>query len=54
VNAGLVRRLVVSLAGAAALLALAAPAPAATPRVLAIHFDTEVNPVTQGYLSSQL
>jgi len=54
VNVRLVRRLVVSLAGAAALLALAAPASAAPPRVLAIHFDTEVNPVTQGYLSSQL
>ncbi|MGI8422110.1 MAG: NfeD family protein [Gaiellaceae bacterium] len=36
------------------LLGLAAPAAAATPRVLAIHFDAEVNPVTQDYLSSQL
>src|SRR5262249_38808276 len=25
-----------------------------TPRVLAIHFSQEVNPVTQGWLSSQL
>ena len=54
VNAALARRLVVSLAGVAVLLALAAPAPAAAPRVLAIHFDTEVNPVTQSYLSGQL
>jgi membrane-bound serine protease (ClpP class) len=39
-----------------ALLALATPAAAATPRVLAIHFDgdLEVNPVTQGYVNHQL
>jgi len=39
-----------------ALLALASPAAAATPRVLAIHFDgdLEVNPVTQGYVNHQL
>jgi membrane-bound serine protease (ClpP class) len=41
---------------AGALLALSSPAYAATPRVLAIHFDKgmEVNPVTQGYLCHQL
>jgi membrane-bound serine protease (ClpP class) len=41
---------------AGALLALASPAVAATPRVLAIHFDKgiEVNPVTEGYLCHQL
>ena len=41
---------------AGALLALSSPAAAATPRVLAIHFDKgiEVNPVTQGYLCHQL
>jgi len=41
---------------AGALLALASPAAAATPRVLAIHFDKgiEINPVTQGYLCHQL
>ena len=39
-----------------ALLALAAPAHAATPKVLAIHFapDLEVNPVTQGWVNHQL
>jgi membrane-bound serine protease (ClpP class) len=39
-----------------ALLALASPAAAATPRVLAIHFgsDLEVNPVTQGWVNHQL
>jgi membrane-bound serine protease (ClpP class) len=37
-------------------LALATPAAAATPRVLAIHFDgdLEVNPVTQGYVNHEL
>jgi membrane-bound serine protease (ClpP class) len=33
---------------------LAGSASAATPRVLAVHFDTEVNPVTQGYLDDQI
>ena len=37
-----------------ALVAFAAPAAAATPRVLAIHFDADVNPVTQNYLCHQL
>ncbi|TML96247.1 MAG: nodulation protein NfeD [Actinobacteria bacterium] len=37
-----------------ALLALASPAGAATPKVLAIHFDGDVNPVTQNYLCHQL
>jgi membrane-bound serine protease (ClpP class) len=39
-----------------ALLALAPPAYAAAPRILAIHFDgdLEVNPVTQGYVNHQL
>src|SRR5438445_8523078 len=37
-----------------ALLALASPAGAATPEVLAIHFNGDVNPVTQNYLCHQL
>jgi membrane-bound serine protease (ClpP class) len=37
-----------------AVLAFASPAAAATPRVLAIHFDADVNPVTQNYLCHQL
>jgi membrane-bound serine protease (ClpP class) len=37
-----------------AFLAFASSASAATPRVLAIHFDTEVNPVTQNYLCDNL
>jgi membrane-bound serine protease (ClpP class) len=41
---------------AGAFLALASPAAAAPPRVLAIHFDKgiDINPVTQGYLCHQL
>ncbi len=35
-------------------MAFASPAPAATPRVLAIHFDADVNPVTQNFLCHQL
>ena len=37
-----------------ALLAFASSASAGTPRVLAIHFDAEVNPVTQNYLCDNL
>jgi membrane-bound serine protease (ClpP class) len=37
-----------------ALLALSSPAHAAAPKVLAIHFDADVNPVTQNYLCHQL
>ncbi|MFL6037134.1 MAG: NfeD family protein [Gaiellaceae bacterium] len=35
-------------------MAFASPAAAATPRVLAIHFDADVNPVTQNYVCHQL
>jgi membrane-bound serine protease (ClpP class) len=37
-----------------ALLAFASSASGATPRVLAIHFDADVNPVTQNYLCDNL
>jgi membrane-bound serine protease (ClpP class) len=37
-----------------ALLAIASPANAAPPKVLAIHFHADVNPVTQNYLCHQL
>src|SRR6266540_6882477 len=33
---------------------LAGSASAATPRVLAVHFDAEVNPVTQGYVNHEI
>jgi membrane-bound serine protease (ClpP class) len=36
------------------LLACAAPASAARPRVLAVHFATEVNPVTQDYVTHEI
>ena len=35
-------------------MAFASPATAATPRVLAIHFDADVNPVTQNFVCHQL
>jgi membrane-bound serine protease (ClpP class) len=42
------------LAGFLLLLAVPAPAAAAAPRVLAIHFSQDVNPVTQDWLNGQL
>ena len=44
------------LASLAAALALIAPAPAAAkaPRVLAVHFPLEINPVTQDYVNHQI
>jgi membrane-bound serine protease (ClpP class) len=42
------------LAALLAVLALPAAAQAAAPRVYAIHFDTDVNPVTQDWLNHQL
>jgi membrane-bound serine protease (ClpP class) len=42
------------LASAAVALAVPGLALSAQPRVLAIHFDTEVNPVTSSYLDHQL
>jgi membrane-bound serine protease (ClpP class) len=50
----LLRAFLGSLAAAVALLALASPASAAQPRVLAIHFHLDINPATQDYLSHQL
>ena len=44
----------VFLASVVAALAVPALAFAAQPKVLAIHFDTEVNPVTSSYLDHQL
>jgi membrane-bound serine protease (ClpP class) len=44
----------VLLATVVAVLAVPALASAAQPKVLAIHFDTEVNPVTSSYLDHQL
>jgi membrane-bound serine protease (ClpP class) len=46
-----VKRLLLAVVSVAA---FAAPASAASPRVLAIHFRADVNPVTQDWLSGQL
>lgn len=48
------RVLLVSLAVALAVPAIAVGASAGKPRVLAIHFEFEVNPVTSSYLDHQL
>lgn len=47
-------RKLVAIAALLASLACVQAAAAAPPRVLAVHFDTEVNPATQSYLSHQL
>jgi len=44
----------ISLVLAFLVAAVAAPGALATPRVLAIHFTSDVNPVTQDWLNSQL
>ncbi len=43
-----------ALATASAFLALSGNAAAAAPAVLVVHFDAEVNPVTQDYLNGQI
>lgn len=48
------RGFLAALAGLSAAAAIAGPAVAAPPRVLAVHFDADVNPVTQDYLNHQL
>ena len=48
------RAFLVSLAAALAVPALALATASAQPRVLAIHYDLEVNPVTSSYLDHQL
>src|SRR5262249_45660158 len=47
-------RRIAALALLATALAAAGRATAATPRVLAIHFTAEVNPVTQGYINHEI
>ncbi len=48
------RGFLVLLAAVVSALAVGETGSAATPRVLAVHFDVEVNPVTQDWLSNQL
>jgi membrane-bound serine protease (ClpP class) len=52
VKRALLRALCLPLA--AAFLLIATPAHAAQPRVLAIHFDADVNPVTQDWVNAKL
>jgi membrane-bound serine protease (ClpP class) len=54
VKSALLRALLVLLAPAGAALALSGPAFAAPPRVLAVEFENDVNPVTQDYVNSQI
>jgi membrane-bound serine protease (ClpP class) len=54
VKAALLRAFLASLAVAATILLPGGTAQAAQPRVLAVTFDTDVNPVTQGYLNGQI
>jgi membrane-bound serine protease (ClpP class) len=49
-----VRRLLLALGVGAAALIVIASAPAATPRVLALEFENDVNPVTQDYLVGEM
>jgi membrane-bound serine protease (ClpP class) len=54
VKAAFLRALLASLAVVSAFLLFSGPAGAAAPKVLAVTFNTEVNPVTQGYVNDQL
>jgi membrane-bound serine protease (ClpP class) len=54
VKAAFLRAVLASLALAAAVLLVSGSAQAATPRVLAVEFDNDVNPVTQDYLTGQI
>ena len=50
----IMRVVFLALATASAFLTLSGNAVAAAPAVLVVHFDAEVNPVTQDYLNSQI
>ena len=52
--AGPSRRALLAALGAAAVALLAAPASAAVPRVLAVEFSNDVNPVTADYVTEQI
>jgi len=54
VRAALLRGLLFFSLAAAVLLALSSPASAAEPRVLAVEFENDVNPVTQDYLNDAI
>ena len=50
----LLRGFFVLLTAAALAFALTSPAAAATPRVLLVEFENDVNPVTQDYLNHEI
>ena len=54
VKAAFLRALLASVAVGATFLIAVGPASAAPPRVLAVSFDADVNPVTAGYLTHQI
>jgi membrane-bound serine protease (ClpP class) len=54
VRPAFLRALLASLAVVAAVLLFGGAARAATPRVLVVHFDNDINPVTAGYLTGQI
>lgn len=54
VKAAFLRAFLGSLVAVATFLALSPPAVAAPPRVLAIEFENDVNPVTQDYLNGEI
>ena len=51
---GLILRAFLGVAAVALALSGPAPAAASRPRVLAVHFSLDINPVTQDYLTSEL
>jgi membrane-bound serine protease (ClpP class) len=54
VKQALLRGFFITLGAVAAVFALAGPAFGATPRVLAVRFENDVNPVTADYVTSQI
>src|SRR3954447_24580598 len=54
VRSAFLRALFASLAVLGAMLLSSGSAQAATPRVLAVEFDNDVNPVTQDYLTGEI
>jgi membrane-bound serine protease (ClpP class) len=54
VKAALLRGFLAGSAVLAAALTFGGPAQAAVPRVLAVEFENDVNPVTQGYLTDEI
>src|SRR5439155_5281569 len=54
VNAAFLRAVLAATGLVAAFLLAGGAAQAAAPRVLAVHFESDVNPVTQDYLTDEI